>query len=256
MNMEYYVYQARGLNGVLLYIGQGSGNRYKHCNSGVSNNLELNRYYFTYGSDSITVNFLSFFKTKGEALKYEKSCIEKLKPLFNKDHNGKKKTISFKPTELTIEERFERGIKIDFCVVLRKYIQSIEDGDVGLTEMIEARSEMHKQFVEVLGVDKIKSIGLHKTKLTNAYNLAVKFNENNLTIRSLLKGLRVGGKYTSAVITNTLQEAYDQVGINRKAVSNDIKNYFTVEKTQVVNPEDGKRKQGFKLLSDLYSEDY
>lgn len=154
------------------------------------------------------------------------------------------------------ESRFLVEEKVDFSRMMRKYIQSIEECDVGLTEMIEARSEMHKQFVEVLGVEKIKAIGLHKTKLTNAYNLAVKFNENNLAIRSLLKGLRVGGKYTSAVIANTLQEAYNQVGINRKAVSNDIKNYFTVEKTQVVNPEDGKRKQGFKLLNDLYSEDY
>ena len=34
--MKYYVYHAYGLNGELLYVGKGSGDRYKHCNSGVS----------------------------------------------------------------------------------------------------------------------------------------------------------------------------------------------------------------------------
>lgn len=30
--MKYYVYHAYGLNGELLYVGKGSGDRYKHCN--------------------------------------------------------------------------------------------------------------------------------------------------------------------------------------------------------------------------------
>ena len=33
----------------LLYIGKGSGNRYQHCNSGISSNKALNRYYFANG---------------------------------------------------------------------------------------------------------------------------------------------------------------------------------------------------------------
>ena len=41
--MKYYVYHAYGLNGELLYVGKGSGDRYKHCNSGVSHCFELNR---------------------------------------------------------------------------------------------------------------------------------------------------------------------------------------------------------------------
>ena len=57
--MKYYVYKATGLNNEILYIGKGSGDRYKHCNSGISSNFELNKYYFENGSDSIRVDILS-----------------------------------------------------------------------------------------------------------------------------------------------------------------------------------------------------
>ena len=33
--MKYYVYGAYGIDEELLYVGKGSGDRYKHCNSGV-----------------------------------------------------------------------------------------------------------------------------------------------------------------------------------------------------------------------------
>lgn len=59
--MKYYVYHAYGLNGELLYVGKGSGDRYKHCNSGVSHCFELNRYFFEYGADSIHVEIEKYF---------------------------------------------------------------------------------------------------------------------------------------------------------------------------------------------------
>ena len=42
MDKEYYVYGAYGLHGELLYIGYGKGDRYKHCNNGMSSNKGLN----------------------------------------------------------------------------------------------------------------------------------------------------------------------------------------------------------------------
>ena len=149
------------------------------------------------------------------------------------------------------ESKLLVDIKVDFSRMMKKYITAIEEDDIGYIEMVEQRSEIHKQYVEILGIDKIKSIGLNKTKLTNAYNLAIKFSRSNIEIKSCLSSIRVGGKYTSSFIVKRLQEAYDKVGVERKATSNDIKNYFSVIKTQVVG-EDGNRKQGFKIISDLY----
>jgi len=142
--------------------------------------------------------------------------------------------------------------KVDFSRMMNEYIKSIEGDDLGTTEMIEQKSNLHKEYVGVLGIERIKSLGSNKTKLTNAYNLAIKFSDNNLEIKSRLTSLRVGNKYTSTDIVNLLQTSYDNLGIDRKAVSSDIKNYFIVSKTQVVSDVDGKRKQGFKIMSDLY----
>lgn len=36
MSKNYYVYCAYGNDGEMLYIGYGKGNRYKHCNTGIS----------------------------------------------------------------------------------------------------------------------------------------------------------------------------------------------------------------------------
>ena len=66
--MKYYVYKATGLNNEILYIGKGGGDRYKHCNSGISHCFELNRYFFEYGTDSIHVEIEKYFETNEDAL--------------------------------------------------------------------------------------------------------------------------------------------------------------------------------------------
>ena len=42
--------------------------------------------------------------------------------------------------------------KVDFSKLLIKYIEAIEDDDVGLVEMIENKSEEHRRIVDVLGM--------------------------------------------------------------------------------------------------------
>lgn len=239
---KFYVYFARGLEGEILYIGQGSGERYKHCLHGTSSNKALNRYFFQNGEDGcITVEIVEYFSSKEESLKYEELCITRLSPPFNRLLN-----------KVNTLEHLKCGFKVDFCKLLKKYIKAIEVGDTITVENISNYSEEHKLLVDVLGVDKIKSIGFNKTKLFNAYNLALKFQDHHLEIKSKLGCLRVGKKYTSSHITSVLQKTYDSLNINRKAVGNDIRNYFVVRKTQVVSEVDGKRKQGYLLLEDLY----
>ena len=256
MCKKYYVYCAYGINDEVLYIGKGSGNRYQHCNNGASANRDLNRYYFTNGEEgSITVKILHHFDDDKSALQCEKDLIIKHKPLYNTDFCKKttRKVKNWQNREDVIG-CLERGYKVDFSRLLKKYIQAIEDNDTGLVEMIEHKSEEHKQLVEVLGIAKIKSVGFNKTKLMNAYRLALKFSENNLLIKSKLSGIKVGEKYTSSFILMLLQNAYDVLGVDRKAVSSDIKNYFVVNKTQVKGI-DGKRKQGYLIVDDLYKSD-
>lgn len=251
---KFYVYEAYGKDEELLYIGKGSGDRYKHCCSGRSSNVELNRYFFENGEGScITVKISHWFDEESKAVEVENDLIHKKQPLFNKENLPKQK--DYLKSTLTLEQQIGLGYTVDFSRILRKYIKALEEGDKDVVEWIERVSEVHKQLVTVLGIDKVKSIGMNKTKLMNSYNLTVKFSEENVNIKAKLTQFRVGGRYTSQQIVSKLQEAYNECGIDRKAVSNDIKNYFSVMKTQVVSPEDSKRKQGFVILSDIYKEE-
>ncbi len=81
---KYYVYAAYGLEGELLYVGKGSGERYKHCLNGTSSNKSLNRYYFKNGEDSsISVKILHTNLDEKEAFKLEKLEITTKNPIFN-----------------------------------------------------------------------------------------------------------------------------------------------------------------------------
>lgn len=65
---KYYVYAAYGVKQEVLYVGKGTGARYRHCLNGASNCRELNQYYFQNGCcGSITVEILSRFSTNDEA---------------------------------------------------------------------------------------------------------------------------------------------------------------------------------------------
>ena len=76
MNKEYYTYCAYGIHGELLYIGYGKGDRYKHCNNGMSSNKGLNRYYFTNGEEgSITVKILHHFDNNHQSFAKGGFCV-------------------------------------------------------------------------------------------------------------------------------------------------------------------------------------
>lgn len=83
-NKEHYVYAAYGVNSELLYVGKGTGRRYKHCNSGISSSYLLNKYYFNLkDGEEITVKILKNFENSEKALDYEKNLILELKPPYN-----------------------------------------------------------------------------------------------------------------------------------------------------------------------------
>lgn len=82
---KHYVYVAYGINGDVLYVGKGVGDRYKHCDSGISSNYLLNKHHFnsTYNG-GMTVDIVKTFDNDTDALIYEKELIFKLDPLYNK----------------------------------------------------------------------------------------------------------------------------------------------------------------------------
>lgn len=85
---NFYVYLATGIENEPLYIGKGSGDRYKHCNSGVSSSYLLNQYYFLNGVDSISVEIVKYFSNSEDALSFEADLIYELEPAFNLKVSG------------------------------------------------------------------------------------------------------------------------------------------------------------------------
>lgn len=129
--MKYYVYQATGINGELLYIGKGKGDRYKHCNSGISHCYGLNEYHFKHGRSAINTSILAYFETELEALHYEKECIQKLKPKLNT-----KETSPYKYTQSLRKVYFDAVDLELYELGLKKYTQRFDITKEKLTFLV------------------------------------------------------------------------------------------------------------------------
>ena len=142
--------------------------------------------------------------------------------------------------------------KVDYSRLMKQYLTALEIGDKDTIQTIANFSEEHKLHVDVLGIDKIRAIGLNKTKITQAYNLKLRFNSLTVQIKNNLSGVYIGSRYSLSQITQILHEAYKNVDYSKNVKSTDIKNYFNVQDVWMTI--DGKRCKGYLILEDLYKE--
>ena len=73
-NSEHYYVYACLVNGRVKYVGMGSGERYRHCQSGISSCKELNKDFFEFGD----YNMLTVKVEKGltkERAQYLENCL-------------------------------------------------------------------------------------------------------------------------------------------------------------------------------------
>ena len=129
---KYYVYHAYSKCGELLYVGKGTGDRYKHCLSGASNNKDINRYYFMNGEDgSIEVRIVRYFDNSEDALHSESCDIDTLKPAFNVvgNKNFEEQDIEEVKRKLEIVEKEvkdARKVKLYAIYTSKKYLKIAE----------------------------------------------------------------------------------------------------------------------------------
>lgn len=119
---DYYVYICF-LFDEIVYVGKGTKDRIKHCNSGKSSNVRLNEAFFKHGKDSIrTVKVLEDC-TEDQALKIEKHyidlCIQQGITLYNvgAEYLVEPSPYQLKPwglgiDALTIPNWFEKDLQI------------------------------------------------------------------------------------------------------------------------------------------------
>jgi hypothetical protein len=87
---KYYVYHVTH-NGILVYVGKGTGNRYLHPTSGSSHSAGLNELWLRHTllqEDAPIVCKVAFYAKEGCALKREGEDILKMKPTLNKVKAG------------------------------------------------------------------------------------------------------------------------------------------------------------------------
>ena len=243
MNKEYYVYCAYGVNNEILYIGKGSGNRYQHCNNGISSNKALNRYYFANGEGAcIKVRKLHTNLTNSEASRLETLEIKSLQPLFNIvgvfDSNNSKPSC--------IYEAIKQGFTIDFKKILKEYINSLETGCRDKQGIIlSAYPELH-HYVTTLGVKRIHSLRYRKKDIEIEYDYLVRKQEDFYKILNKMN-LKSGDYITGADFVIRLTDVYRKLGIDTKVTTRMIHQYYNVKDKFLVI--DGKNTRGHKITS-------
>jgi hypothetical protein len=105
---NYYVYVCY-VDDVVKYVGQGKGERYKHCVSGTSSNTGLNRAHFIGSEMEVVIAFEDLSKV--DSMLYEQEIIDSIgiDNLYNKS-NSIKTLCKFSKNELIAIELYIKTV--------------------------------------------------------------------------------------------------------------------------------------------------
>lgn len=165
MKNKYYVYCVK-LRGKIVYIGKGSGDRYKHALSGISHNKGLNELYFKHQlglGEEPTIHIIEYFSTSDKAYYAEAILIEELQPECNV--RGK---VEIRERKKLL--RFNHNV----CVV-ENLLSIIRKNEVILNQTIENYENTIDQLRK-----EVNTLSDEKESLTNTYTNERKqlLNEN------------------------------------------------------------------------------
>lgn len=111
----------------IVYIGCGDPTRYKHCTSGTSHVLELNRIYFMEGVGDLSVEVVHRNLSQDEALKIEKELIILHKPKFNTVYTVRSKLQDYPKAHKLIMKLLEDYLLDNFTGGYQKLENRIND---------------------------------------------------------------------------------------------------------------------------------
>lgn len=215
------VYVAKGVDGEVLYVGQGNLGRNTHCLGGVSHNKHLNRYFFSNGEKgSITTEILYTVKTQEEALDLEKKMILELDPTFNMYRYGQD-VIMQKPS-----------------TNFKKYAKLVYDTKAQDQEVLDSVYQIHpqiKEYLNVLGFEILKTLGYQESKIKLKFNESIGVNGASKRLKEVQSYLdfKVNGKYTSKELKDVFAECFKSLGINKTAKASCVFDYYNVTRANI-----------------------
>ena len=166
---KYYVYHAYSKFGELLYVGKGTGERYRHCLNGASHVKALNRFFFNNGENgSIVVRIVRYFDNSEDAL-YSESCdIETLKPAFNVVGNSNKTLRGF-VKKLSLVEKINLNVYIPLSTLLKGYHIAMINNDELTISTIDLHAPMISEYFSKVGYEAIVEAKFNKKRITKLY---------------------------------------------------------------------------------------
>ena len=133
-----------------MYVGKGTGDRWKHCLSGASNNKDINRYYFMNGENgSIEVRIVRYFDNSEDALHSESCDIETLKPTFNVVGNNNKTLRGF-VKKLSLVEKINLNVYIPLSTLLKGYHNAKINNDELTVSTVDLHAPMISEYFLII----------------------------------------------------------------------------------------------------------
>lgn len=212
MDSKYYIYGAYGKDNELLYIGYGKGDRYKHCNSGISSSKSLNRYYFTSGEGGcITVEKLFEYLSIDDATCLESLCINYLSPSCN-----------------------VRGAVRDFPTVAKEYYEAYLIDDVDKMNNLISENDEFSEILNIIGIEAIKATSFHKTKSKYRCDKIRNAEKYEQQERKSLKSMKLKfcEFYNYAELKIKVKIAYNQHSISTTPKATEVKKFYNVKRTR------------------------
>ena len=147
----------------------------------------------------------------------------------------------------SIKKFFSNFDKLENFYDKMKYLcESPEVNDFNREVILDQLPLTYRQYYEVLGNDRCKSLGYNITKLKKELS-DIKLDEN--VLRNLITvDFKVGEKYTKEFIKQKLQEIYNKIGYNKTAKAIDLESYFYLKDAKITNQVTNKRENGFEIV--------
>ena len=141
--------------------------------------------------------------------------------------------------EFSKETRFPEKMKL-YC----EYAESV-GGNKSFSSSSKIPTEFHTYY-NFISYDKMKSVRFIECELKKIISDALLTNKIALCIYGAFS---IGDRLYRSAIVDTLQEIYNTVGLDKKALATDILEYFEVKEVSFKEKITKKRIRGFELLN-------
>ena len=127
-----------------------------------------------------------------------------------------------------------------------KFICNLSISQSDLSRFLVRAPIEFKNYIEILGKDKIKALSYQKSKLEAEYYRLKSSNSNVVTLESrIYSEFKEGERYLLSDIKQKLANIYDKTGCKLTPKATDLQRYFKIENCRMVV--DGKKSHGYVI---------